>query len=229
MKRIVALFVCAAAVALADDLKLKDGRTFQNWEIVRENSQYVTVKHAKGISQFPRHLLPGEKDPVRYTKEEEAVIIQGMRKVDAVRFIDGESLSYQMALSLDSALKPLLILAVERRTDPKIKSRIDMIALRPGDAGQAVELFGKFRRWATQSRAEKISSVHREIGSLGGEAFVFEYEHNELRSSALLRGKDDVFTESDIEQFITLLDQLPEAYTEFGEKLESAKKAALLK
>lgn len=56
-------------------LKLTDGRTFNDWRIVDESPEYVTIRHKGGASKVSKKLLP---EPVRsaYPIDKEAAAAQ---------------------------------------------------------------------------------------------------------------------------------------------------------
>ncbi len=106
MKRYLLLFIYLfGGLALAADLKLSDGRTFTDFQIVSQTPMTVMVRHAKGAAKVQKNLLPPDV-LAKYPIDEKGAIAEAednakgkaiyQAKVDATHAADKKLSDEQM-------------------------------------------------------------------------------------------------------------------------------------
>lgn len=229
MPRSIAWLLLPCALGAAD-LQLNDGRVLRDYQVMSLKTGYMTVKHAEGIAQIERKLLPPEiawEVPPKMSDEQTQSFVDSVQEISVSRSIRLErertaSLSLRFTTITEPA-RLLIVLAVATE-NPRAED-IDIVSISRARAEELDALLQRFETWRLDCQKKDIPAAKKTLGEIDGRTFQFTYEKGR---ACYIWVDGAFFSEDAVAAFRYMMQEVPRLHAEWAEQVARARRVVEL-
>ena len=181
----LALFLALSLRAQASELRLTNGTTFQDWSVIGQTDDSVTIKHSKGGAKVKKSLLPPDvlaqfpaveappaaplpPEPFNLSKQQ-----RGQRSITGTHDLTSADLTW--TVSVTDRWEYL----IRRNSSPKDKlfeRKMDyFFALKPNELQPLYDALEKVNQWADAVKAKRPPPFEKSMGQVLGNEWKFKW------------------------------------------------------